>query len=291
MNALPHILVVEDEQVVRLSVVSYLSDENYDVVGVANGRDALGAIAVRRPDLVLLDLRMPEMDGLEFLREIRGRNDQTPIVVLSGGSSVEDAAAALRLGAWDYLIKPIGDLNHLNHVVMRCLERAQLLAENQRYREHLEREVESRTQALDAANRELGQKNIALREVLAAVHEQVEAVRNGFVEQIEQYLVPEIKLLRNSDLLRDSATLERMENVLVSLTTPPDQSLSDQVAHLTPAELRMCSLVRQGLTAKEIAEQEHLSVETVNTHRKNIRRKLGLTNQKISLTTRLQTRP
>jgi len=103
----PMILVVDDEQAILRSVRTNLVRHGFDVEVAETGRQALEVYGRRHPDLVLLDLGLPDMDGMEVIREIRDR-DSTPIVVLSVRGAESDKVAALDLGADDYLTKPFG---------------------------------------------------------------------------------------------------------------------------------------------------------------------------------------
>ncbi|PAZ19996.1 fused response regulator/phosphatase [Pseudomonas aeruginosa] len=138
------LLIIDDDEVVRESLAAYLEDSNFKVLQALNGLQGLQIFESEQPDLVICDLRMPQIDGLELIRRIRQTASETPIIVLSGAGVMSDAVEALRLGAADYLIKPLEDLAVLEHSVRRALDRAYLLVENQRYRDKLE-----------AANREL----------------------------------------------------------------------------------------------------------------------------------------
>ncbi|HHK0522566.1 TPA: two-component system response regulator RssB [Pseudomonas aeruginosa] len=138
------LLIIDDDEVVRESLAAYLEDSNFKVLQALNGLQGLQIFESEQPDLVICDLRMPQIDGLELIRRIRQTASETPIIVLSGASVMSDAVEALRLGAADYLIKPLEDLAVLEHSVRRALDRAYLRVENQRYRDKLE-----------AANREL----------------------------------------------------------------------------------------------------------------------------------------
>ncbi len=146
------ILVVDDESFVRLSLVAYLEDSGYEVTEAVDGEDGLAKFRKVRPDLVLCDLRMPRLDGLALLQRAQEIDPLVPIIVVSGAGVISDVVEALRLGASDYLIKPIVDLEVLEHAVNRSLERARLRQENQRYREELEE-----------ANRELARSLEVLR--------------------------------------------------------------------------------------------------------------------------------
>jgi two-component system KDP operon response regulator KdpE len=101
------VLVVDDEPGILRAVQTNLGRHDFRVDGAATGREALEAYARVRPDLVLLDLGLPDMDGLDVIREIRQRSS-TPIVVLSAREAERDKVAALDLGADDYLTKPFG---------------------------------------------------------------------------------------------------------------------------------------------------------------------------------------
>ena len=107
------ILIVDDEEIIRDSFSAFLSDYGYRVLGAENGRLGLEIFEQQSPDAVILDLRMPEMDGLEVLETLKQKSPDTPVLVISGGASINDAVAALRLGAWDYILKPLKSLDIL----------------------------------------------------------------------------------------------------------------------------------------------------------------------------------
>jgi serine phosphatase RsbU (regulator of sigma subunit) len=138
MSERPRILTIEDERTVRRSLVAYLEDSGYEMAEAENGQAGLDAIAANPPDLVLCDLRMPELDGIEVLRHVSQHYPNLPFVIVSGTGDIGDAIEALKLGAWDYVTKPIHDLAVLDHAMKKALERARLVRENESYREHLE---------------------------------------------------------------------------------------------------------------------------------------------------------
>ncbi|GAD63497.1 two-component system response regulator RssB [Aquipseudomonas alcaligenes] len=138
------LLLIDDDEVVRASLAAYLEDSSFQVLQAGNGLQGLEVFEREQPDLIICDLRMPQIDGLELIRRISQINSEMPVIVVSGAGVMSDAVEALRLGAADYLIKPLEDLAVLEHSVHRALDRSRLRLENQRYREKLE-----------AANREL----------------------------------------------------------------------------------------------------------------------------------------
>ncbi|MHC5352325.1 two-component system response regulator RssB [Metapseudomonas furukawaii] len=143
-NPSAKLLIIDDDEVVRASLAAYLEDSGFSVRQASNGLQGLQIFEHERPDLVICDLRMPQIDGLELIRRISDLESETPVIVVSGAGVMSDAVEALRLGAADYLIKPLEDLAVLEHSVRRALDRSALRLENRRYREKLE-----------AANREL----------------------------------------------------------------------------------------------------------------------------------------
>ncbi len=101
------ILIADDEASIRGGLVDVLTDEGYEVTGVANGAEAIGAIAQCGYDIVVTDLRMPGVDGLEVLRRVRELSPQTLVLLITAYASVETAVEALRNGAHDYILKPL----------------------------------------------------------------------------------------------------------------------------------------------------------------------------------------
>lgn len=158
------VLTIDDEEAIRESFQLYLEDYGFSVVQAENGRVGIDLYEQISPDLVLVDLRMPEVDGLQVLEHIVGSSRETPIIVVSGTGVISDAVEALHLGAWDYLLKPVQDLSVLRHAVNRALERRNLLIQNREYQSHLENEVEKRTEQLLKTNAELKQVNNKLVE-------------------------------------------------------------------------------------------------------------------------------
>lgn len=132
------LLLIDDDRLVRESISAYLEDSGFDVVECDEGPKGLVLFDSEQPDLVLSDLRMPGMDGLNVLKEIHKIDEEAPVIVISGAGVMSDVVDALRLGASDFLIKPIVDMEVLVHSITRTLERQDLLLENRRYREKLE---------------------------------------------------------------------------------------------------------------------------------------------------------
>src|SRR5262245_49315063 len=128
------ILIAEDDRVQRDTVADILLKAGYAVVTAASAREALEALDADAFDLLITDLRMPEMDGLELLREARRRRPELDVVLMTAHATVKTAITAMKEGAADYLEKPF-DKDELLLVVGRALDQRGLREENQRLRQ------------------------------------------------------------------------------------------------------------------------------------------------------------
>lgn len=123
------ILIVDDEEIVIRSCLRILGDSSYEVDSVQDGWEALRKIDETAYDLVVLDIMMPKIDGLEVLQHVKERHPDIDVIMMTGLSQIQTAVKAMKLGAFDYLPKPF-DPDEFKHVVDRALERRRLLHEN-----------------------------------------------------------------------------------------------------------------------------------------------------------------
>ena len=121
MTAINRILIVDDEDNVRRMLSTAFALQGFETHCANNGRTALHLFADIHPDVVLMDIRMPEMDGIKALKEMRSHETRTPVILMTAYAEVETAVEALRCGAFDYVIKPF-DLDELNLIVQRALQ-------------------------------------------------------------------------------------------------------------------------------------------------------------------------
>lgn len=177
-DAVARILTIDDDQTVRENIVAYLEDSGFDVCQAENGAAGLEVFRQEAPDLVLVDLRMPVMDGMEVVRRLKVEAPALPVIVVSGVGVLEEAVEALRLGAWDFITKPIADMAVLEHAVGKALERARLLEERNRYQERLEQEVSMRTSELRNANARLLEVQALLQEKNQFLETLIESIPN-----------------------------------------------------------------------------------------------------------------
>ncbi|HSA64751.1 MAG TPA: sigma-54 dependent transcriptional regulator [Nitrospira sp.] len=135
------ILVVDDEEAIVSSLSSILEDEGYEVSVAKSGAEALKTYTADPPDLMLLDIWMPDMDGLETLRRIKELVPTAQVMVMSGHGSIETAVKAIKLGAYDYIEKPLS-LENVTLRVKHALEQYRLEEENRSLRTKVQRKFE-----------------------------------------------------------------------------------------------------------------------------------------------------
>jgi len=120
------ILIAEDDEFLRKSIAKFIKQRGYTTLEAENGHHALALFRKEQPALILTDLRMPVMDGFELLDEIIMESPQTPVIIFSGAGAKEEIITALRSGAWDYITKPIEDIDFLMNRIERALMQAQM---------------------------------------------------------------------------------------------------------------------------------------------------------------------
>jgi DNA-binding NtrC family response regulator len=134
------VLIVDDEQSARSGMRKLLEQDGYAVLSCANGREALAALDESPVDAIVSDLRMPEMDGIAFLREVKAKNEHLPVIIVTAFGDVGSAVAAMRDGAEDYLTKPI-DFEAMKFAIERAIRRCEQDAEAATLRQQVRENV------------------------------------------------------------------------------------------------------------------------------------------------------
>jgi sigma-B regulation protein RsbU (phosphoserine phosphatase) len=132
------ILIIDNDTAVRQFISDYLEDGGFEILQTDTVEKGLSIFRAEKPDLILTDLKMPGMTGLELLEILAKESPQTPIVVVSGIEAMDDVIQALKRGAWDYVMKPLKDMILLERSIGKALERSRLVEENRQYRVALE---------------------------------------------------------------------------------------------------------------------------------------------------------
>ncbi len=194
----PRILIVDDEIEITEILADLLSEE-YECYRASSAEDALARLRDGEFQLVISDITMPGMSGLDMIPHVKELSPQTVVVMISGMQTVESAIGALRLGAFDYLMKPF-DLRQVEAVVKRALEHYELVVAKQRYENHLEELVEQRTAELDRALNSLEAAYRSTLKALTAALETRDSETHGHSERVVTY---SLRLGREYGLNRD----------------------------------------------------------------------------------------
>lgn len=207
----PHLLIVDDDVEVR-SVLHDLLGEIYQCGEAASAEEALAQLRERDYELVISDITMSGMTGLEMIPHVKVISPDTVIVMISGMQTIESAINALRLGAFDYLMKPF-DLRQAEAAIARAYEHHELIVAKRRYENHLEELVEQRTAELDQALDSLENAYRTTLQALTAALETRDAETHGHSERVVTFSLrlgreygltgPQMKALEFGSLLHD----------------------------------------------------------------------------------------
>ena len=285
------ILVVDDEPDIRITLAKRLAKWQFKVLTAENGSQAMAVIQAARPHIVITDLFMPEVDGFTLLHHLCETAPELPVIVVSGQGERNDVIEALRLGAWDYLYKPIENASFLRLAVNRVLEKARLLTENRVYRDHLEALVAQKNaelldqhQALMDRTAGLERANAALKQLLDQRETEKNAIEQTMVGNLKRLVFPYLDELGSRSLDKGTAAyLNIIRANIEELISPVSNTLGGTYRDLTPAEIKVADLVRQGESTKSISAVLNTSPSTVEKHRNSIRRKLNIVNKKMNL--------
>jgi putative nucleotidyltransferase with HDIG domain len=181
----PQVLIVDDESEIRRVLCDLLA-EDYDCTTAQSAEQALAALNRQHFSLIISDITMNGMSGLEMIPRALAVSPETVVVVISGGQTIEGAIEALRVGAFDYLMKPF-DLRHVERVVQRALNHYELRQAKHRYENHLEELVEQRTIELDKALNSLEHAYRTTLKALTAALETRDAETHGHSDRVVSF--------------------------------------------------------------------------------------------------------
>ena len=141
-RAMEKILVIDDEAVIRRMLVRLLVKEAYRVLTASNGKEGIETMEKEKPDLIVLDLKMPHMDGIETLKRIRAVNNEVVVIILTAYGTTHTAAEAMKLGAHDFISKPF-DITRVRVSIRNAVELQRLANEIARARSKLRSKASS----------------------------------------------------------------------------------------------------------------------------------------------------
>jgi putative two-component system response regulator len=179
------ILIVDDEELICRLLAQRLTGEGYSCVTANNGREALTHFYKNAFSLIISDIKMPEMDGIELLKKVKGLNPNMLVIMVTAYPEIDMAVDAMRLGAYDFIIKP-ADLDLIVLSVKKALEKKRLEEELEAYHMNLERLVEERTAKLQNAYRVLKKAHLDSVKVLAEAIDAKDPYTRGHSDRVRR---------------------------------------------------------------------------------------------------------
>jgi DNA-binding response OmpR family regulator len=265
------IMIIDDSPDSLKLLTNILAGQGFGVRQALNGRMALDAVKQQLPDLIILDIRMPEMDGLEVCRQLK--NDAgtrtVPVIFISGLKESDDKVKAFEAGGMDYITKPFQEAE--------VLARVKLHLALSRMKQNLEELVQRRTIRLE-------ESNTALKVLLEHRQSEREKFEENVITHINSLVMPYLKRLKESRLdHQQTALTDVIESNLDEITSQFSGKLYTKAVGLTRREMEVAALIKMGKTNMEIAGLLYISEHAISFHRQNLRKKLGLLGQKVNL--------
>ena len=287
------VMILDDDPMICQSLTDMISSWGLSAQAFAKPEKALAHICEEKCDIVLLDVFISEVSGLDLIPQINNDScNDLKIIIITGFADKETAIRALKLGAFDMLEKPFQ-----NELLYHSITRALKALENERgFRKLIDdlkqsrSELISQQQRLENLNAQLRDTNRALSIFAQNIERERAEVEKRIALKLRNLIIPMVvKLKKDRALAKYEGQLDMLTLQIEDLTSGFTMD-SRIAAVLSFTELRIASLIKNGITTEEIARQLHISESTVRTHRKNIRKKLKINNVQFSLRNFLNSR-
>jgi DNA-binding NarL/FixJ family response regulator len=300
------ILVVDDDESVRKLIQITLQREGLRCVEAANSQEGRQLLDIEPFALLVSDIHMPGESGLDLIAHVKSTYEDMAVVIITMIDDIATTQRALTLDIYGCMVKPI-DRNQILIGVTNALRRRQLELEQKHHRRDLENKIQRQArklsetvETLKARESELAMKMEELEGLNAALKVLMnnrEADRINLEENIQsnvrQFILPCINRLKKESWKNRKirSEFQLLETSLNDLVAPFARQISSDYFGLTPNEIKVALLIKQGMTTKEIARELNLSVNTIMTHRYKIRTKLGIKNKARNLQVHLKQFP
>ena len=294
------ILVVDDEAVFAMQLSESLAALGYEMVGTTpDGAQAISMAKRLKPDLVLMDMVLPgKVDGIAAAKKIRTELN-IPVIFISGQSGEDLVGKAKLTEPYGFIPKPI-DAGKLIPTITIALYKHEMETKLKEANNSLEDKVRERTTELSEANKVLNKRekeldlsakkleelNTALRVMIKKREQDRAEMEERVMFNIKALVLPFVERLKKTPLSVTQETyVSVIENNLNDLVAPFSPKLPTKYLNLTPTEIQVANLVREGKNSRAIADLMGLSKRTIEYHRDRIRKKTGIKNKKANLRT------
>ncbi len=286
-----HVAVVDDERIICETIQGFLRHWGIGATTFTDPRPFLEAAKNECFDLFLLDVYFPELTIFDIMPDLSLFCPGGKVIIMTGYADKDNAVQALKMGAFDFLEKPL-EMTILAHSIHRALETVEKERDFKLLLENLKRseaELREHKERLEEMNRQLLETNKAMSVLAQNISRERERIERQVALKLRTLVLPVIeKLQANSRVAEYVGELDLVLRQILDELTSGMSVDSRIVSMLTFTELRVASLVKGGFTTDEIARQLGVSTSTIKTHRKNIRRKLKISNSRTSLRQFLQ---
>ena len=230
------------------------------------------------PEIILSDYSLPSFDGISALKIAVSKCPDVPFIFVSGALGEETAIELLKQGATDYVLK--SRLSRLAPAVARALQEVEERSE----RKAAEEALKKREQALELKTRSLEEANTALKVLLQRREEDKADLEEQVLANVRKLILPYIENLKHLKLNENQlAQVDMIEQNIRDIVSPFLRNLTSTYLELTPREIQIANLVKEGKTTKEMTDILNISATAVDFHRKNLRAKFGIKNKKTNL--------
>ena len=279
------LLIVDDDPEICHALEKLISTWGMQTASVTSAFEALDQVRDTFFNIILLDVIMPKKSGTDSIPEIAELCPDAKIIIMTGYADKDTVIEALRLGAFDFLEKPIG-FPLLSHSINRALEMQRTAWQSKKAYEDLKCSRDDLLvykSSLQRVNKQLMENNNALSVLAKNIDITRKETAKGIILEIRSLIIPLLeKLQQDRKLAQYHAELNTLMLHLENFTSDLASDLKI-VTFLTVSELRIASLIKNGLATNEIAQYLYISPSTVKTHRRNIRKKLKICNTHCSL--------
>jgi DNA-binding NarL/FixJ family response regulator len=283
------VVLAESDERVRRSLSLHLRRTDHEVLEAEAGEKAFETVRQHDPNIVLLDPMMMKAGGAPVLEELSAWYPELPIVAILKDAGVQEAMETIRKGAWDVIRGSIEDLPPLTEAMDHVMKMREMRCRAKEERLRIDKEAAELRVMWESTRQALAEKTIALREVLNTIDMERQDCQRRIMSQVETAVLPVLERAMGESPSGVRAMLEEVKKNLQDITSPFVEHLGRRCSVLTPREVRICQMIRRGKSSKDMAKAEGTAKETIDGHRKSIRRKLGIANMHVNLAAFLQT--